>query len=59
MGDLGSSYDEEEREWVVEKVLYIYSLFTVETGGVDQVPRKLKQHSCPSKSSYCPLTPNS
>lgn len=58
-GNHGSSDGEEGREWVVEKVLFIYSLLTaVETGGVRQVLRKLK-HSCQSMSSYCPLTPNS
>ena len=50
-GNLGSSYGEEERESVVEKVLFIFSLLTaVETGGVRQVLRKLK-HSCPSMNS--------
>ena len=40
MGDLGSSYGKEEREWVVEKVLYIYSLLTaVETLGVRMVKK--------------------
>ena len=51
MGDFGSSYGEEERESVVEKVLFMFSLLTaVETGGVRQVLRKLK-HSCPSMST--------
>ena len=59
MGDFGSSHGEEERESVVEKVLFIFSLLTaVQTGGVRQVLRKSK-HSYPSMSSYCLLTPNS
>ena len=41
MGDLGSSYGEEERESVVEKVLYIYSHLTaVETLGVRMAKKK-------------------